>query len=100
MGRGEGLVSIARGGIVLARAGRDKNKYFLVLKTEDNFVYICDGKSRRIQKPKKKKIKHVTLMGYAQEDICTRLKKEGQITNSEVSRYLNEYRDMREGRKE
>ena len=92
------LVGIALGGIVLARAGRDKNKYFIIVKTEDRFVYICDGKTRKIQKPKKKKLKHVTLMGYAQEDICTRLKSGEQITNSEISRCLKEYMPIQEGK--
>ena len=43
------------GNIVLSTAGRDKNEYFLVVKVEDNYVYLVDGNIRKVENPKKKK---------------------------------------------
>ena len=45
--------------IVISKSGRDKGKWFAVIKTEGNFVYIANGKLRKIENPKKKNIKHV-----------------------------------------
>ena len=39
--------------IVISKSGRDKGKWFAVIKTEGNFVYIANGKLRKIENPKK-----------------------------------------------
>lgn len=52
-------MDICKGMLVYSKAGRDKGKLFLVLDTENDFVYLSDGDTRRIGSPKKKKIKHI-----------------------------------------
>lgn len=47
------------GDLVLSTAGRDRNVIFLVVDVIDNFAYIVDGKTRKINSPKKKNIKHL-----------------------------------------
>ena len=48
------------GGIVLSRAGRDRNRAFLVVDVIDEaYVLIADGALRTLQRPKKKKRKHL-----------------------------------------
>lgn len=50
------------GQVVKAKAGRDVGKVFLVYSiVDDEFVKIVDGKSRKLIKPKLKKIKHLSL---------------------------------------
>ena len=48
------------GRIVLVKRGRDKGSFMVVVKVEDGFVFIADGRSRKLGKPKRKNIKHVT----------------------------------------
>ena len=66
-------MEIERGSLVYSIAGRDKGSLFLVLKRDDDFVYLADGKLRRIENPKKKKLKHVnktnTLLELELENI-------------------------------
>ncbi|MBQ8823643.1 MAG: KOW domain-containing RNA-binding protein [Ruminococcus sp.] len=45
--------------IVRAIAGRDAGKFFVVLKKENDRLFIADGKSRKLSSPKQKNIKHV-----------------------------------------
>lgn len=48
------------GDIVISTAGRDAGKYFVVVGiAEGQYRLVCDGKLRKISKPKKKKIKHL-----------------------------------------
>ncbi len=49
------------GMIVRSRAGRDKGKFLAVIKADEEFVYLADGKERKLEKPKKKRIKHVAF---------------------------------------
>lgn len=49
---------------LLARSkqGHDKGELFLVIREEDPYVFLADGKSRTLEKPKKKKKKHVQII--------------------------------------
>jgi len=44
------------GRVVLAKAGRDKGKLFMIVgKVDDEYVLIANGTNRSIDKPKKRK---------------------------------------------
>lgn len=48
------------GQVVLSTCGRDVGKLQMVLEIlDDSYVLVVDGKQRKIEKPKKKKIKHL-----------------------------------------
>jgi ribosomal protein L14E/L6E/L27E len=61
------------GTIVKAYAGRDGGDYFLVVASDvDGFVYIVNGKSRKLLRPKKKNVKHLQFTKTVIElDGCT-----------------------------
>ena len=49
------------GQIVCSKKGRDKG-YFLVIVAENSeVVYVCDGKERPLERPKKKNVKHLSF---------------------------------------
>ena len=53
-------MDIVEGSVVCSKAGRDKGRFFAVLSLEDQFVYLADGDLRKITKPKRKKLMHVS----------------------------------------
>lgn len=48
-----------RGSLVYSIAGRDKGNLFLALKCEKDYVLLADGDLRKVENPKRKKLKHV-----------------------------------------
>ena len=52
-------MDIQAGSIVYSKAGRDKQKMFLVVGTENGYALLADGVLRRVEKPKKKKFMHL-----------------------------------------
>ncbi len=52
-------MDIQKGSIVRAKAGRDKGSFFVVLSTEDGYALIADGRRRRVEHPKRKKLIHL-----------------------------------------
>jgi len=44
-----------------SRAGHDKNSWYVIVKEEDGFVYIADGRRRKLEKPKRKNEKHLEI---------------------------------------
>ena len=59
----EGFADIKVGSVVRALAGREKDRCFVAAAADGGFVYICDGKERKLSKPKKKSRKHISPVG-------------------------------------
>ncbi len=57
------------GQIVKSKAGHEKGKLFVIIKVEDEYIYMSDGKARSVLKPKKKNKKHVQGVNYITEDF-------------------------------
>ena len=49
------------GKIVISNAGRDKNKAMVIVKETENYLLVCDGKERPVERPKRKNPKHLKL---------------------------------------
>ena len=81
------------GDIVLALAGRDSERLFIVVGIlDENYVYIADGKSRRVDLPKKKKIRHIELAKKADDGFIESLNlKGGKFTNSVLRKIIGDH---------
>ena len=55
---------ISVGDMVLSRMGHDKGSFFIITYIDKEYVTICDGKTRKADKKKKKKIKHIETTGF------------------------------------
>lgn len=77
--------------IVFSLAGRDKGRLFIVMETEPDFVYLVDGKLRKLETPKKKRRKHVAFAGPLGERLAGKILREDKVLNSEIRRALAEF---------
>ena len=51
-------------------SGRDKGRVFIIVDTpEENFVMLSDGELRKLEKPKRKKLKHIKLLAIDPVEI-------------------------------
>lgn len=50
---------IVTGSIVKSKAGHDGGSFYLVVAMENEFVYIADGRRRKLEKPKRKNRRHL-----------------------------------------
>lgn len=63
----------------------------MVMETEGSeYVLICDGKLRKVDKPKKKKIKHLTKTGQFADYIKEKLASGERVTNPDLRHALGE----------
>ena len=52
--------NVSIGQVVKNTSGRDTSRLFFIVKIiDDKYVYIADGKKRKLEKPKLKKVKHL-----------------------------------------
>lgn len=77
------------GRVVYSKCGRDSKKYFVVIQIiNEEYVYIADGSLRTIQKPKKKKIKHLIARSSVSEEIRDLVLNGEKISNSQIKKFL------------
>lgn len=78
-------MEIKCGAVVLSAAGHDKDGVFAVIGfTDAHAVLIADGKRRKIEKPKKKKLKHLKPLGML---TC----ENPEITNRQLRKALKQF---------
>ncbi|AUG58901.1 MAG TPA: RNA-binding protein [Ruminiclostridium sp.] len=86
------------GRVVLSIAGRDAGRVFVVVgRIDDKHVLISDGDLRRIEKPKKKKIKHIKATKEVILPLKEKLSKGDRISNSEIRKALAELENEKSG---
>lgn len=90
---GPGFIMFNIGDIALALAGRDSGRCFVIVGISDeSYVFIANGRSRKADSPKKKKIKHLKLIKKAEEGFVVSLNlKNGKFTNSVLKKIISEY---------
>lgn len=81
----ESTQSLTCGQVVRSIKGRDAGRAMIVLEISDqSHVLLADGKLRKMEKPKKKKVKHLQIT-YDVIDLS------GEVTNSFLRKSLLPY---------
>ena len=81
-------MDISKADIVLSLAGRDQGKLFYVIACEEQYVMIADGKGRKLENPKRKKLKHVRKVSRTDSRVAQKIASGDKVLNSELRRDL------------
>lgn len=84
-------MEIRKSDIVRAAAGRDKGMLFFVIETDGNFAQIANGKQRRLERPKTKKLKHLSFFCKSECAAGEKMRNGEQVTNNDLRRALASY---------
>ncbi len=57
-----------RGQIVKSLAGRDKGCLLTVVNADETVIFVCDGKERPLNNPKRKNPRHIESVGMCISD--------------------------------
>lgn len=52
-------MEFCKGDLVICNAGREKDRLMCVTAFDGKYVYVCDGKERTLNNPKRKNPKHI-----------------------------------------
>ena len=74
--------------VVVPTAGRDADKWYYVVNMDDSFLYLANGKDRRIENPKRKKRKHAAKVLRSETRVAAKLLAGDKVLNSELRRDL------------
>ena len=74
--------------VVLATAGRDAGQWFYVIDADPVFLLLANGKDRTLDKPKRKKRRHVQMVLRSETRVAGKLISGDKVLNSELRRDL------------
>lgn len=86
------MVTYEIGSMVRSKTGHDKDRFFIIIKTDAEYVYLVDGRLRTVEKPKKKRKKHVQWIGYYDRTVKRKLENSEIVLNEEFKRAIKLYR--------
>ena len=81
-------MEIDKSDIVRSANGRDAGKVFFVCETDGEYAMIADGKSRRLEKPKRKKKKHLPLVAKAESRVALKIQSGEKVSNGDIRKAL------------
>ena len=74
--------------VVVSTAGHDQGKLFYVIDEDTNYLTLANGKDRTLDKPKRKKRRHVHKVLRSETRVAEKLRTGGKVLNSELRRDL------------
>ncbi len=78
------------GRVVVSRAGRDRGRCYMIVDVLDNdYVTIANGCQRKIDRPKKKKIRHLVARPEVFEDLREKIFTKKRIFDFELRNRLD-----------
>ena len=81
--------------VVASAAGRDQGKLFYVIGTDPVYLILANGKDRTLDKPKRKKRKHIQKVLRSETRVAEKLRAGDKVLNGELRRALAAFsRDM------
>ena len=81
-------MEVDKSSLVVSKAGRDQGQLFYVIDADEQYVYLADGKSRRLEKPKRKKRKHIEQIPRTETRIAEKIRNGEKVLNSELRKEL------------
>jgi len=77
------------GRVVQSTQGRDRGRLFIVMSVvDDDFVLMADGELRKVEHPKRKKIKHLHAKPVFFPELADKLLANIAVTDSELRKLL------------
>ena len=81
-------MEVCKGDIVRSINGRDQGKPLFVLEVDDAYLILVDGKSRRMEHPKRKKEKHCAFLVRPEDRVSEKIRAGEKVNNSEIRRAI------------
>jgi ribosomal protein L14E/L6E/L27E len=74
-----------------SKSGHDRGHYYVILKEEQEYVYLVDGVLKTVGKPKKKNVKHIQVIKNLPNTVAELLSDESSFRDLEIKRALKLY---------
>ena len=81
------------GFLASSKAGHDKDKIYVIVKEDTEYVWLADGKIKTLDKPKKKRKKHIQVIKYYNNaEVKNALLEGRKVSDLELVMVLKDYK--------
>lgn len=88
----ESTTDLRIGQIVKSKAGRDKDRVFIISRIlDEQYVLVCDGDLRKLSSLKKKKVKHLVIYNTVLTEFAEKLRSNENLDDAYIKRLLMPY---------
>ena len=89
------------GRVVYSKAGRDKGKLLIVIGiVDEDFVLVADGDLRPMERPKRKRIKHLKYTDVIVHHIAEKMNHGRKLFNADLKDAIREVQELLMARKD
>ena len=81
------------GMLASSKAGHDEDSVYVIIREDGEYIYVADGKSRTVERPKRKNKKHIQLIKMKRMP-----EQENGFSDLAIKRTIKEYLREREER--
>ncbi|MDF2541018.1 MAG: hypothetical protein K0S47_736 [Herbinix sp.] len=85
------------GCFAVSKAGHDFGKCYVIINAENEYVYLVDGRIRTLERPKKKKRKHMTMLTQTEVSLVDKVQNK-TVKNEEIKRAIKLLINNRSGK--
>jgi ribosomal protein L14E/L6E/L27E len=75
------------GSYVVATAGHDSGKYYVIISMDQEYVYLVDGRIRTLERPKRKKPIHIRMLSEFDPSLAVKVQNK-TAKNEEIKRAI------------
>ena len=80
------------GQVVFSKSGHDKGDALVIVSLDGQYVWVADGKRRKLAKPKKKKCIHLQPTSHVETTLAEKLENGSYLLDAEIAQVLKAYR--------
>ena len=78
-----------------SKAGHDKDKIYVIIREDKEYVWLADGKVKTIANLKKKRKKHIQIIKcFNNEEMKTKLLENKEVSDLEIVMALKKYKQQ------
>ncbi len=77
--------------LAMSKAGHDKKDIYVVIREDDEYCYLVNGKTKTLAKPKKKKKIHLQLIKKIPSNVLNEIKEINTLDDVAIKRILKSY---------
>lgn len=91
------MIRIEEGMFARSLAGHDRNRLYVIIRREAEYVWLVDGILRTLERPKKKKIRHIQIVHRIADPVKRALETGVPLQNEQIKQIIqSESRDRQE----
>lgn len=80
------------GNLAVSLAGHDKNQIYIIIREDDEYVYLCDGRLKKLESPKRKNKKHIQIIKKGMDmELAAKLANSEPVRDEEIKRTIKLY---------